>query len=105
LAIPLSGVEHVVLADVLDELEAVAGQQRGEFPRVEECLPWLAAFGGVGRDDVSAALASWNEFVDCADGIRSVKVKDAVTDMRARLTRLQGVTGVDELDDRAAALH
>lgn len=35
------------------------------------------------RDDVDAALGSWREFLDCADGIRSIKVADALTE-RAR---------------------
>ncbi|MER8105546.1 tetratricopeptide repeat protein [Kitasatospora sp. NPDC094016] len=56
------------------------------------------------QDDVDGALASWNDFLDCADGIRSVKVQDAVRDLRARLYRLRGVAGAGELDERAAAL-
>ncbi|MDH6117006.1 tetratricopeptide (TPR) repeat protein [Kitasatospora sp. GAS204A] len=57
------------------------------------------------QDDVDGAMASWTEFLDCADGIRSVKVQDAVHDMRARLYRLRDVPGVEELDDRAGALE
>ncbi|MFD4397644.1 tetratricopeptide repeat protein [Kitasatospora sp. NPDC058478] len=56
------------------------------------------------QDDVDGALASWNDFLDCADGIRSVKVQDAVRDLRARLYRLRDVAGAGELDERAAAL-
>jgi tetratricopeptide (TPR) repeat protein len=57
------------------------------------------------QDDIDGALASWNDFLDCADGIRSIKVQDAVNDMRARLYRLRDVPGVEELDDRASALE
>lgn len=56
------------------------------------------------RDDVHGALAAWHEFLECSDGIRSVKIEDAVHDMRARLSRLPGVAGVAELDERASAL-
>jgi tetratricopeptide (TPR) repeat protein len=55
------------------------------------------------RDDLDAALESWNEFLDCADGIRSVKVTDALTEIRARLTTMPKVAGVAELKQRAAA--
>lgn len=53
------------------------------------------------QDDVDGAIAAWNDFLDCADGVQSVKVHDAVNDMRARLHRFQGVAGVHELDERA----
>jgi hypothetical protein len=39
-----------------------------------------------------------------ADSIRSVKIDSAVTDMTVRLDHIGGVSGVDELKDRAAAL-
>ncbi|MFJ4672512.1 hypothetical protein [Kitasatospora purpeofusca] len=57
------------------------------------------------QDDVDGALTAWNDFLDCADGIRSVKVQDAVHDMRARLYRLRDIPGVEELDERASALE
>ncbi|MEU8139492.1 tetratricopeptide repeat protein [Streptodolium elevatio] len=57
------------------------------------------------RGDVAAALSTWNEFADCADGIRSVKVADAAQEMRARLDRLQGIDGVEALQNRVAALR
>ncbi len=56
------------------------------------------------RGDIGAAVAGWHDFLDCADGIRSVKVHDAVQEMRARLDRLSGVPEVDGLSERAAAL-
>lgn len=57
------------------------------------------------QDDVDGAVASWADFLECADGIRSIKVQGAVHDMRARLYRLRDVPGVEELDERAAALE
>ncbi|WP_308191813.1 helix-turn-helix domain-containing protein [Kitasatospora humi] len=57
------------------------------------------------QDNVDGAIASWNDFLDCADGIRSIKVRDAVHDMRARLHRLRDIPAAEELDERAAALE
>lgn len=48
-------------------------------------------------------LAVWDDFLDCASGVRSVRIEDALTDMRARLVALRGIDGVAELDERAAA--
>lgn len=58
------------------------------------------------RDDVDGAVAVWNEFLDCTVGIRSMKVHDALHDMRARLDldRLHGVFGIAELKERADTL-
>ncbi|WP_174501588.1 tetratricopeptide repeat protein [Streptacidiphilus melanogenes] len=56
------------------------------------------------RDDTDAALATWNDFLDTAEGIRSVKVTTAVDEMRARLHRLRDVPAAAELDQRAASL-
>jgi hypothetical protein len=55
-------------------------------------------------EDPDAALARWGQFVDLAEGIRSVKVRDALQEMRARLSRLRGVAAAQELDERAADL-
>jgi transcriptional regulator with XRE-family HTH domain len=56
------------------------------------------------RDDTDAALATWSDFLDTAEGIRSVKVTEAVASMRARLHRLKDVPAAQELDQRAAFL-
>ncbi|MFI8372380.1 hypothetical protein [Streptomyces sp. NPDC085466] len=47
----------------------------------------LADLGGVRlrQGDVDGALATWRDFLNCADGIRSVKVQAALQDMRVRL--------------------
>ncbi|WP_405985615.1 hypothetical protein [Streptomyces sp. NBC_00872] len=59
------------------------------------------------RDDIDGAFSAWSEFVDCAGGLHSMKVHNAVQDMSARLglDRLRGVAGVDELRERAAVLR
>jgi tetratricopeptide (TPR) repeat protein len=53
--------------------------------------------------DTEGAIATWNEFVTCADGIRSLKVDTAAQDMRARLHHLRRhrVPGADDLEQRA----
>lgn len=56
------------------------------------------------RGDTAAAFDAWNGFVGCADGIRSAKVGSAVQDMTARLDRLDGVRGVEELKEKAGTL-
>ncbi|MEY9937633.1 helix-turn-helix domain-containing protein [Streptacidiphilus sp. MAP5-3] len=53
------------------------------------------------RDDTDAALATWSDFLDTAEGIRSVKVTGAVDEMRARLHRLREIPAAQELDQRA----
>ncbi|MGW5351751.1 tetratricopeptide repeat protein [Streptomyces sp. NPDC004031] len=55
------------------------------------------------RDDTDAALATWSEFLDSAEGIRSVKVTEAVAAMRARLHRLGHIPAAQELARRAAS--
>ncbi|GAB3117709.1 hypothetical protein GCM10027160_28630 [Streptomyces calidiresistens] len=57
------------------------------------------------QGNTDAALAAWEKFLDCADGLRSVKVTDALTDMRARLTRLRGLPAAEELNERAADIR
>ena len=64
----------------------------------------LADLGGVRlrQGDVDGAMATWREFLDCADGIRSVKVQAALRDMHVRLRRYSGVPEAQELRERAA---
>ncbi|WP_327689125.1 tetratricopeptide repeat protein [Streptomyces tubercidicus] len=64
----------------------------------------LADLGGVRlrQGDVDGALVTWRDFLDCADGIRSMKVQAALQDMRVRLRRYSGVPEAQELRERAA---
>jgi hypothetical protein len=48
--------------------------------------------------------ATGNDFLDTAEGIRSIKVTEAVAEMRACLNRLKAVPAAQELDQRATAL-
>ncbi|MEW2412625.1 tetratricopeptide repeat protein [Streptomyces sp. NPDC046866] len=56
------------------------------------------------QGDLDGALAVWSEFIDCSAGIQSVKITDALTDLRVRLSRYGKAPGVAELDGRAAVL-
>lgn len=66
----------------------------------------LADLGAVQfrQDDLDGALTSWHAFLDCADGVHSVKVRTAVDDMRARLSRRRSAPAIAALDERAAAV-
>ncbi|GAA0419023.1 tetratricopeptide repeat protein [Streptomyces luteireticuli] len=65
----------------------------------------LADLGGVRlrQGNLDGALATWNDFVDCADGIRSIKVRTAADDMRTRLNRYHGMPEADRLRQKSAA--
>ena len=39
------------------------------------------------QGDLDAALSTWTAFLDCAEGIRSVKITEATNDMHVRLDR------------------
>jgi hypothetical protein len=54
--------------------------------------------------DLDGALAAWSEFIDCAQGVQSVKITDTLTDLRVRLSRYDKAPGVTEPDGRAATL-
>lgn len=56
------------------------------------------------QGDLDGALTTWTEFLDCAEGVQSVRVRDAAEDMRVRLARYQNVSGVPELAQKAAVL-
>ncbi|AXI78095.1 tetratricopeptide repeat protein [Peterkaempfera bronchialis] len=56
------------------------------------------------REDTDAALATWSDFLDTAEGVRSVRVTEAVAEMRARLGRLRDVPAARQLDQRAATI-
>ncbi|PCG84046.1 transcriptional regulator [Streptomyces sp. WZ.A104] len=56
------------------------------------------------QGDLDAALSTWTEFLDCADGVRSVKIAEAAEDMSTRLDRYRSVAEVDALVQRAEHL-
>ncbi|MCZ4096097.1 tetratricopeptide repeat protein [Streptomyces sp. H39-C1] len=59
----------------------------------------------VRQGDLDAALSTWTAFLDCTDGIRSVKVGEAVEDMYARLDRYRDVPEAEDLRQRAEPLR
>lgn len=65
----------------------------------------LADLGGVRlrQGNVDGAMSTWADFLDCADGVRSVKVRAAIQDMRVRLRRFPNLPEAQELRTRAAA--
>ncbi|MGW0708203.1 tetratricopeptide repeat protein [Streptomyces sp. NPDC002643] len=54
--------------------------------------------------DVDGALATWADFLDCAEGVQSVKVRAAAEDMRVRLARHQNLPAARDLSHRADLL-
>lgn len=56
------------------------------------------------QGDLDGALSAWSEFLDCAEGVQSVRVRDAAEDMRMRLTRYPDDTTARELSERAGRL-
>ncbi|WP_103534540.1 tetratricopeptide repeat protein [Streptomyces sp. SM11] len=58
------------------------------------------------QGDLDAALSTWTEFLDCADGVRSVKIGEAAEDMSTRLDRYRSVAAAeaDALVQRAEHL-
>ncbi|GHE56626.1 hypothetical protein GCM10018785_27440 [Streptomyces longispororuber] len=66
----------------------------------------LGDLGGIHlrQGDLDGALAVWTDFLDCAEGIQSVKVRDAAEDLHVRLARHETVPAARELAQRAAAL-
>ncbi len=40
------------------------------------------------RGNTETALATWDEFLDCADGVQSVRIRDGLTNITARLSGL-----------------
>ncbi|MFH8574188.1 tetratricopeptide repeat protein [Streptomyces sp. NPDC017993] len=63
----------------------------------------LADLAGVRlrQGDTDGALATWSDFLTCAEGIRSVKVQTALNDMQVRLRRFHGTAKAAELQQRA----
>ncbi|MEU5050144.1 tetratricopeptide repeat protein [Streptomyces sp. NPDC021096] len=63
----------------------------------------LADLGGVRirQGDLDGALATWNEFLACADGIRSVKVSTAAVDIVTRLNRFREMPEASQLQRKA----
>ncbi|WP_055592432.1 hypothetical protein [Streptomyces hirsutus] len=55
------------------------------------------------RGNTETALATWNEFLDCADGVQSVRINDGLTNIVARLSAVPDSPAAAELGERIAA--
>ncbi|MGO4747287.1 tetratricopeptide repeat protein [Streptomyces sp. 2MCAF27] len=55
------------------------------------------------RGNTETALATWHEFVSCAEGVQSVRINDAVGNITARLPHLPDIGSAQELKERLAA--
>ncbi|MDT0413134.1 MULTISPECIES: tetratricopeptide repeat protein [unclassified Streptomyces] len=55
------------------------------------------------RGDTETALATWREFLDCAEGVRSVRIDDGLSNVAARLSGLPGTSAAAQLRERIAA--
>ncbi|WP_030372303.1 hypothetical protein [Streptomyces rimosus] len=54
--------------------------------------------------NLDGALEAWSEFVQVADGVQSVRVREAAEDMRLRLARYTDVAEAQGLSEKAATL-
>ncbi|MEU0838390.1 tetratricopeptide repeat protein [Streptomyces sp. NPDC005962] len=55
------------------------------------------------RGNSETALATWREFLDCADGVQSVRINDGLTNIAARVTSMPDSPAAAELGERIAA--
>ena len=55
------------------------------------------------RGDTETAVATWREFADCAEGVQSVRIADAVGNITARLPGVGDSAAAEELRERLAA--
>ncbi|WP_055531529.1 hypothetical protein [Streptomyces graminilatus] len=54
------------------------------------------------RGNTSEACATWHDFLDCAEGVRSVRIDGGITAIRGRLSRLPDHPEHQNLSDRLA---
>ncbi|MEU8914648.1 tetratricopeptide repeat protein [Streptomyces nigrescens] len=55
------------------------------------------------RGNTTQALATWIDFLNCADGVQSVRINDGLTNITARLPHIPDTTATQELKERLAA--
>ncbi|MGW5121698.1 tetratricopeptide repeat protein [Streptomyces noursei] len=55
------------------------------------------------RGNTAQALATWNDFLNCAEGVQSVRINDGLTNIAARLPSIHDVPAAHELSERIAA--
>jgi tetratricopeptide (TPR) repeat protein len=52
------------------------------------------------RGNIETALATWNEFLDCADGVQSVRIDDGLSNITARLPLVGDTSDAQALAER-----
>ncbi|MGW8730515.1 tetratricopeptide repeat protein [Streptomyces sp. NPDC055808] len=55
------------------------------------------------RGNTETALTTWSEFLDCADGVQSVRITDGLTNIAARLPSIPDSPAAAELGERITA--
>ncbi|MEU9489428.1 tetratricopeptide repeat protein [Streptomyces decoyicus] len=55
------------------------------------------------RGNTAQALATWNDFLDCADGVQSVRINDGLSNIVARLPNIPHSPATQELGQRLAS--
>ncbi len=55
------------------------------------------------RGNTTQALATWNDFLTCADSVQSVRITDGLTNIAARLPGIQDIPAAQQLSERIAA--
>ncbi|SFL82882.1 hypothetical protein SAMN05192584_12852 [Streptomyces pini] len=55
------------------------------------------------RGDTDQALASWHGFLDCAEGVHSVRIDDGISNIAARLPGIPDTTAAQSLRERLTA--
>ncbi|MFC9227812.1 hypothetical protein ACFTZI_02400 [Streptomyces decoyicus] len=55
------------------------------------------------RGNTAQALATWIDFLDCADGVQSVRINDGLSNIAARLSNIPNSPATQELGQRLAS--
>lgn len=101
-----SGMIHAKLGDyaAAEELLHLAMEIHG-LDRKRTRAIVLADLGQVQlkRGDTETALATWNDFLTCADGVQSVRINDGLTNIAARLPGIPDSPAAQQLGERIAA--
>ncbi|WP_328690069.1 hypothetical protein OHA74_13025 [Streptomyces phaeochromogenes] len=54
------------------------------------------------RGNTAEALGTWHEFLDCTDGVQSIRINDGISSIQARLPRLPDTLESQSLTERLA---
>lgn len=87
-------------AEVSDRLRCPVGISSSE--RSASSLA-ASADAKLKRGNTAQALATWNDFLDCAGGVQSVRIDDGVSNIAARLPLIGDTAGAQALGERLAS--